>query len=196
MTDYTTLAAVRSQLGLGDSDTGDDTLISTYVSQASQAIDTHTDRSFIGTNGTLTYDCQEPIVIGRTLYFDRDVLGVYSVTNGDSVTVSSSEYRLLPANSTPKYAMEILPSSSKQWTYTTDWQDAITVAGTLGYCSEANRPADITLAATKLAAWLYQNRDNTGESTRYADGSTSIPAEAPAIVLRLLSKYVRSELFT
>jgi hypothetical protein len=196
MTDYTTLAAVRSQLKIGVSDTGDDAQISTYVTQASQAIDTHTDRSFTGTNGTLTFDCRQPSIIGNTLYLAQDVIDVYSIVNGDSNTLTSSQYRLLPNNSTPKYAIEILPSSGKQWTYTTDWQAAITVAGTLGYCTEANRPADITLAATKLAAWLYQNRDNTGEQTRYADGSTSIPAEAPQIVLRLLEKYVRSELFT
>jgi hypothetical protein len=196
MTDYTTLAAVRSQLGLGVTDTSDDALISTYVTQASQAIETHCGRSFTGANGTLTYDCIDPTVIGNLLYLDRDVIDVYSVVNGDNETITSGEYRLLPNNGTPKYALELLPSSSKTWTYTTDWQAAITIAGTLGYCTDTNRPADITLAATKLAAWLYQNRDNTGESTRYADGSTSIPAEAPAIVLRLLSRYVKSELFT
>lgn len=197
MTDYTTLAAVCSQLGIAGSLPDDDPLISTYITQASQWIDTICGRTFTAANGTMTYDCAEPTVIGRRLYFDQDVLGVYRVVNGDGAVITSSQYRLLPANHSPKYAIELLPSSAITWTYATDWQSALTVAGTLGYCTDANRPADITLAATKLAAWLYQNRDNAGSTMRYADGSSETPAEAPAFVLRILEKgqYVKSELF-
>lgn len=187
MTDLTTLAAVRAQLNIADSLTGDDDLISDYVTQASRTIEALTERSFTGTNGTMTYDCCEPTVIGRKLFFDQDVINVYSVVNGDGETVTSSEYRQLPSNHTPKYGIELLPSSNKSWTYDVDWQDAITVAGTLGYCLDANRPADITLAATKLAAWLYQNRDNAEQTVRYADGSSEVPAQAPALVLKILT---------
>jgi hypothetical protein len=196
MGDLTTLTAVKSQLSIGTLNNVDDALLSTYVTQASQMIETYTKRTFNAENGTLTFDIAPPYIYGRKLFFREDVLGVYELRNGNGTVITADQYRFLPLNNTPLYGLELLPSASVVWSPTPagDWLSAITLAGTLGYSTTP--PQDIQLAATKLASWLYMNRDNSGEIVKFADGSTSIPAEAPAIVLRILNtgRYVRDQL--
>jgi len=194
MGDLTTLTAVKLQLDIAN--TSDDTLLSTYVTQASQMIETYTKRTFNAANGTLTFDIAPPYIYGRKLFFREDVLGVYELRNGNGTVITADQYRFLPLNNTPLYGLELLPSASVNWAWTPagDWMSAITLAGTLGYSTTP--PQDVQLAATKLAAFLYQSRDNEGDNVRFADGSMSIPAEAPAIVLRILNtgRYVRDQL--
>lgn len=194
--DYTTLDAVKQQLNIGQNgtlNTIDDALISVYVTEASQMIATETLRQFSETVGTLFYDAGYPVVSNGILYFDQDWLGVDAVSNGVNGTINAANYRLLPQNSSPKWGLQLLSKANAYWTVGNDGfaQNAICVIGTTGYCLSANRPADITLAATKLAAWLYQNRDNDGGSVQIADGAIAIPANAPTFVLRTISKYIR-----
>lgn len=196
MSDYTTTNAVKSQLNIGQNgtlNTIDDALISVYVTQASQMIATECMRPFSETVGTLFYDACYPVVDNNILYFDQDWLGVDAISNGANGTLNSANYRLLPLHFTPKYGLQLLAKSSQAWLVGNDGfaQNAICVIGTQGYCLSADRPADITLAATKLAAWLYQNRDNDGSTVQIADGAIAIPANAPTFVLRTISKYVR-----
>ena len=96
------------------------------------------------------------------------------------------------------YGLQLLVKSQQTWVVGNDGyaQNAICVIGTTGYCLTTNRPADITLAATKLAAWLYQNRDNDGSTVQIADGSIAIPANAPTFVLRTINKYVRRSVYS
>ena len=196
MADYTTLAAVKQQLNIGQNgtlNTVDDSLISVYVTEASQMIATETLRDFAETVGTLFYDTTYPVTTNNILYFDQDWIGVDAISNGANGTINAANYRLLPPNFTPKYGLQLLVKSNLVWQVGNDGfaQNAICVIGTQGYCLSANRPADITLAATKLAAWLYQNRDNDGSTVQVADGSIAIPANAPTFVLRTINKYVR-----
>jgi len=195
-TDYTTTAAVKRQLNIGQNgtlNTIDDDLISVYVTQASQLIDTECSRVFAPTVGTLFYDAIYPVICGNTLYFDQDYIGINAISNGSNGTLDPSNYRLLPLAYSPKYGVQLLAKSSETWLVGNDGfaQNAICVIGTTGFCLDADRPADITLAATKLAAWLYQNRDNDGSSVQVADGSMVIPADAPTFVLRTINKYIR-----
>ncbi len=199
--DYTTLDAVKRQLNIGQNgtiNTIDDDLISVYVTEASQMITTETLRPFFETVGTLFYDACYPVVDNNILYFDVDWLGVDAVSNGANGTLDPSNYRLLPIHSNPKYGLQLLVKSSQAWVVGNDGyaQNAICVIGTTGYCLSSQRPADITLAATKLAAWLYQNRDNDGSTVQIADGGLAIPANAPTFVLRTISKYVRRAVYS
>jgi hypothetical protein len=50
--------------------------------------------------------------------------------------------------------------------------------------------ADVQLAATRLAAWLYQRRADTVGRVQLADGSALV-AEMPSAVREVLSNYVR-----
>ena len=192
----TTTAAVKTQLGLHGTVNGtlndnadDDSLIGAYVAQATQIFNSEVGYTFIATNGTLELDACAPHAYGRKLFFRQPVVGVYSVVNGDGQTLTESEYRLLPANETPKYGIEIKQGSGKYWNYDTSPEAAIVIGGTLGYATEANIPADVTLAVTKLAANLYQNRDNKGEVIRFADGSSQVPADAPGIIFKVIENY-------
>lgn len=194
--DLTTTNLVKRQLNIGVQGTAnvfDDDLISLYVTQASQMIETETSRVFSPTVGTRYYDARYPVISQRTLYFDQDYLGIDALSNGVNGTLDPAKYRLLPLHFLPKYAVQLLPKSNMYWQVGNDGyvQNAIVVIGTAGYCTESARPADITLAATKLAAFLYQTRDQDGSSVQMADGSTLIPAQAPTFVLRTISKYVR-----
>ncbi len=196
MTDYTTSAAVKRQLAIGVQgtvNTLDDDLISVYVTAASQAIDTYTGRTFAETVGTLYYDARFPVIERRTLYFDQDYLGIDALSNGANGTINPANYRLLPLHASPKYAVQLLEASGLYWQAGNDGgaQNAITVIGTAGFCLSANRPADITLAATKLAAHLYMTRDNDGSAVQIGDNTTVIPSSAPALVFKLLDRYVR-----
>ena len=196
MTDYCTVAMVKRQLGIGVTgtiNTVDDDLIAVYVTEASQLIATECMRPFSETVDTLFYDAAYPVVNNNILYFDQDFLGVDAVWNGANGTLNPSFYRLLPPNFSPKYGLQLLVKSNAVWVVGNDGfaQNAIGVAGTTGYCLSANRPADITLAATKLAAWLYQTRDSDGSTVQIATGAIAIPANAPTFVLRTISKYVR-----
>lgn len=192
----TTTAAVKRQLGLVgtvqgtlNDNTDDDDLIGTYVAQATELFNSEVGYTFIATNGTLELDACAPHAYGRKLFFLKPVVGVYSIVNGDGQTLTETEYRLLPANESPKYAAELKTGSGKFWTFTNSPQAAIIVGGTLGYATEANVPADVTLAVTKLAANLYQNRDNKGDIIRFADGSSQVPADAPGIIFKIIDKY-------
>lgn len=193
MSDLTTAAAVKTQLKI--TETSDDTLIGAYVTQASRMVETFCNRQFANTAGTLTYDTYGPHIDGRRLHFGQDVLSITSLTNGGDGVLPTTAYRLWPLNTSPKYAVELLPEAGYAWeTSSTNYPEgAIVVVGSLGYCTDATRPADVTLAATKLAAWLYQNRDNDGTTVQLGDGSLAIPAEAPALVFKLLGRYVRVE---
>lgn len=193
MADYSTAAIVSRQLEIAPDNQADQDLISLYVTQASQAIDTWTGRTFSESVGTLFYDARYPVIERRMLYFDQDYLGVIALSNGANGTIDPSNYRLLSLNYSPKYALQLLDKSNMAWLVGNDGfaQNAICVIGTTGFCLAANRPADVTLAATKLAAWLYQNRQNDGTTIQMADGAQAIPSQAPPFVFKMLEKYIR-----
>lgn len=200
----TTLAAVKRQLGLITNTNGtiadntdDDTLIETYVIQASQMFETETRRTFSATsNATLTYDVLPPQTFGNKLFFTEDMLNVDRIVNAGTV-IQPGSFTLLPYNGYPKYGLRLDTYSLAYWQQSslTGWFAAIQIQGTMGYCETGQQPADVTLAVTKLAAYLYQTRDNNGDVVKFADGTMSIPGDAPQMVLRTINSYKRVAAF-
>ncbi len=194
----TTTATVKSVLHITED--SDDAIIDMFVAQASQAFTTEARRQFYATPGaTLTYDIIPPQIYGGQLFFLEDVLGVDRVINGDGSVITPSEFRLLPVNSpSPKYALQLYVGANVWFQPTPDnnWQSAIQVQGTVGYCPTDQVPADVSYAVAKLAAYFYQTRDNTGDIIKFADGSTLIPANVPAVVLRTIENYKRVQMYT
>ena len=117
------------------------------------------------------------------------------VWNGANGTLDPANYRLAPTQYSPKYALDLLPRSNQYWVVGNDGfaQNAVGVIGSYGYCDDNTRPQAVTYAATKLASWLYMNRDNDGTVVQMADGSMAIPSNAPSIVFATLDRYVRVE---
>lgn len=194
--DLTTTAAVKSVLHI--TETTDDAMIDLFVSQASQLFTTETRRQFYSTSGaTLTYDYVPPQVVNTQINFLTDVQYVDRVVNNGNV-ITPDKYRLLPLNNTPKYALQLYLGSNEYFVGNNqnNWQSAIAIHGTIGFNMTGDVPADVTYAVTKLAAYMYETRDSTGDIVRFADGSTQIPADVPAVVLRTINNYKRVQIYT
>jgi hypothetical protein len=191
MTQYATVADLKSYLGLAN--TGDDTLLAAMLARASQAVDTYTRRTFaVSGDTTRYYDAiGEHIVDGRVLLLDHDLCSVTTVTNGDGNTISSTYYTLVPRNETPHYAIRLKDTYSSLWTYTTSWEDAISITGRWAY--SLTPPDDIVQATLRWAGYIYKQKDaQVFDTTAIPDaGVIQIPAGIPADVRLLLRPYKR-----
>lgn len=206
MADLTTTALVKRQLASpnGTMSAVDDDLIGYYVTQASDDFEKAVNRwwidnegiyhpAFTPTYGTLYRDALYPQISGRRLYFGVDVLSVVAVSNGANGTLTPDKYRLLPVNGSPKYALELTTPSGISWQQSNagSWQNAIVITAQFGEYTSSNLPANVELAVTKYAAWLFQNRDNDGSTFVAANGEAVIPSNAPALVLKIVDQYKR-----
>lgn len=131
---YVTQDAIKSAIETTSTvNATDDLRLTQYAERASAMIAQFCGRVFLPFVQTRTYDVDTPPVHGARLELDADLLEVTTLTNGDSSTITSGQYRLITPNLYPKTAIELLPSSGQVWTYSTDWQGAISVAGVWGY---------------------------------------------------------------
>lgn len=204
MATLTTIDAVKRQLGITTyvdgtltTNTDDDDVLQAAVDQASAMFQTEVRREFTATPGaTLTYDLAPPDIYGSKLYFGADFLGVDQVYNGNGSLIPAANYVLLPNNGLPKYGLQMV-NGNGQWYFNnnTGYKAAIVVNGTTGFCELEDRPSDVVRAVTKLAAWLYQTRDNTGDVVKFADGTMSIPGDVPSIVIQTIKNYRRPNLY-
>lgn len=187
MADYCTVADVKALAGMAE--TTDDTLLGTLITRASALIDRYTGTTFAERTETRYYT---PSVHndGNLLLLDDDLLSVTTLTNGDGEVIPSSGYVLYPLNKSPKYGIKL--KSDYSWTYTDDPEGAISVAGTWGYCTEADRPADITQACARLALWLYRQKDAPfGKMGNTITGEYEVPVAIPMDVAQTLMRYRR-----
>ena len=133
----TTLDAVKQHLDLTGTDAGDDRVVENLIASASDMITQMCQRVFIPHRDTRQYDArgehlQNNDFSNQILRLDADLLSVDTLTNGDSTTVASGQYALR-GRGYPKWAIELLPSAGIYWTYSTDWQNAISIVGIWGY---------------------------------------------------------------
>ena len=190
MSQYTTLNDLKTYLGI--SGTGDDTLLASILTRASEAIDSYTRRTFAASESTRYFDAiGEHIIDGRILYFDHDLYSVTTVTNGDGNTISSTYYRLVSRNETPYYAIRLISSYTSTWTYTTNWEDAISITGKWGY--SVTPPHDIVQATLRWGGYMYKQKDaQVFDTTAIPEaGVIQIPAGIPADVKMMLRPYRR-----
>ena len=111
---YATIQQVKQYLGI--SATTDDALIKGLADRAQAVIDAYCHRTFeAGTDTTRTLDAVDD-VDGDTLWLDEDLCAITSVTNGDSTTVTTSQYVTEPRNDTPYYARRMRSDSYVVWT--------------------------------------------------------------------------------
>lgn len=166
---YTTLAAVRADLGVAGS--GDDSLLSGYITLAQRILEAPpplgTGRVFEVALATTQYldapsDSSDTRLDGPSyvLFLPGDLCTITSVVNGDGTTVAASDYVTEPRTRTPYYALRLKSGTGITWTFDTSPEGAIAITGKWGYSASA--PADIVRAATRIAVWCYRSRDNAG----------------------------------
>lgn len=188
---YISVEEAKEYIG-GISGGGDDALLKVLIDSAQAYIEMETGRVFEhGTAANKSFDAVRD-VDGATLYFDdMDLCSITTVTNGDGVVVASDEYVTEPRRRTPYYAITLLPSSDKSWTYDEDPQNAIVISGKWAYSVTA--PAAIKQACLDIVKTLYRSRDaNAGAGQTIISGGLVItPADVPSVTRRILQGYRR-----
>lgn len=186
---YTTAALLKTYLGI--SETTDDTLLGTLITAAQAMIDAHCRQTFEASADTTRYFDPTTQVQGRTLFLDMPLCAITSVTNGNSVVVTSGQYVTEPRNGTPWHRLTLKSDNAVAWTYTSAPENAIAIVGKWAYSTTA--PADIAQTTIRLAAYLYRQRDNAGDLDRAIIGTSGIllPAALPKDIQTLLRPYVR-----
>ncbi len=186
---YTTVGAVKRYLGISEST--DDELLSELIAAAAQtAIDGFCRRSFeASADSTRYFHARDDVAdSGMVLWLDEDLAQITTVTNGDGVAVGTSEYTTIPRNEVPYYKLRILASSSKAWTYTSDPEDAISIAGRWAYSTTA--PDDIVQACTRYTAFMYRAKDAPLTDVTAIEAGTVIRTPGmPADVKSILMPY-------
>jgi hypothetical protein len=199
---YVTIDDFKLYAGHDDFDT-DDTLVPALIARAQEVIDNYCGRTFeesatVGINDSdgwveRKFDYLED-VDGYELFFDRDICAIGVVTNGDSdgTAISSDNYVTNPRNDTPYYSIKIKSSTTDDWTYVDDPEDAITVSGVWAYSTDA--PDAIKHACLRLTNWMYKQREAELDADRPAvtpHGFTVMPAAIPSDIRTILDPFVR-----
>ena len=189
---YTDGTSVKAYLSI--TGTADDALIGTFVSQAQKIVESYTQRVFDGSGTSARYFDAVVDVDDHTLLFDEDVYSIVSVKNrADSatpVTIGTSGYVTLPTNRKPYYGIRLLTSGNNEWDYEEDPERGILVTASWRYSESA--PADIVHATTRLAAFLYRQKDSSADLDRpllTGEGVTILPSQIPHDVRQILEPY-------
>lgn len=184
-------ADLKPYLDIAADNTDDDTLLDALLANAQAIINSYCRQTFEASGDTTRYFDPTVDAVGRTLYLDAPLCAITSVTNGDSVAVSSGDYVKEPRNGTPWHALTLKSSSSVSWTYTDTPENSIAIVGKWAYSATA--PADIKQATVRLAAYLYRQRDNAVDLDRAVQtpSGTILPADLPKDLKTLLAPYRR-----
>lgn len=192
---YTTAAALKAYLGIDGA--GDDALLATLIAGAQAVIDRYTGRTFEAAADSTRTLCVGKDSKGRMLYLDGDLAAITSVaTNADNgsggtaLTVNT-DYRTLPRNSTPYYALQLTAMTAYTWTYTADPEDGVAIVGKWAYSETA--PDDIVQATLRLASYMYRQKDaQVFDVTAMAQsGMMMLPSGIPKDVRDMLRPYRR-----
>jgi hypothetical protein len=181
---YAAPAQLQDYLGIDT--TEDDALLVAMLTRAQAAVDGMTQRTFEAAADTVRYFDWRAIG-ARMLYLDADFCAITSVVNGDGITVGAGSYTTEPRNVTPWHALLLRATADVAW-------DGITgdIAITGKWAYSATAPADVVQATIRLAAWLYRQKDNTGnDQPVIAGNATILPSRIPSDVADLLRPYTR-----
>ena len=186
---YATIAQVINYLGIDEE--GDHVLLDSLINSAQKAIENHTFRTFEAATETRYFEESAVDDDTNTLYVDRDLLTITTLTNGDSssTAIPNTEYWLVPRNESPKWGIRLKFDSDYSWEFDTDYW--VSVAGTWGY--SATVPADIVHATKRLVGYYYAQKDaQIWDTTVIPDaGVITVPQGIPRDVERILRPYVR-----
>ena len=189
---YATLLQVQRHLGMTSPTAADDSLLGTKIAAAQAIITTRVGgRLFEALADSTRYFDSALDVMGSVLFLDQDLCAITSITNGDGTVITSGQYITEPRNTTPYYAIKLLGSANVTWEPQDDGdtENAITIVGRWAYSQYA--PADITQACVEIAAYLWHEKDNTGDLSRpvIAGNATFLPGQLSVMVNEILKPY-------
>ena len=185
-----------------DSDvTVDTALIADLITRASKRIDDYCGRTFVAFDSDYTtryFDALRDIW-GPELFFDRDVSILSTVTNGDGAVVTTDQYVTLPTNETPWYGIRLKASSGVAWTYASDPEEAISIAGHWSYNSTSDNLTAVTDACVRMVTWMYRQRESQADLDRplmvEGTGNILMPTRLPDDVRAILNPYRRAKVW-
>lgn len=164
--EYQNYVTARGQTSTTDAT--DDAVIEMLLKSASRLMDNQTGRNFHPRVETRYYDVPDETGLDlRSLVLDGDLLEVISITNGDGVTIPSTEYTLRPKNTTPYLYIRLKDNSTYIWASNSagDFHDVIAVTGIWGYHV---RYSD----AWALGSTLAEALDTTETATDVTSGTS------------------------
>jgi len=201
---YAATSDVKDSLGIPACDNTDDTLIADYITAAQAIIETECRRVFEVSAGTCDDDYStrhfsmyEDVDENGWLMLDRDLAVLRTIDTGDGTEYDSADGVWLtdPRDDAPIHAIKLRADSSLYWTYTTEPDDDIAIEGKWAYSETP--PTDIKHATTRLATWLYRQKDAGADLDRpviTADGSVILPSKLPADVAEICFRYRRTKI--
>lgn len=129
LAEYKAYTTARGQTST--TDTSDDAVIESLLKAISRYVDTQTARWFYPRIETRYFD----VPYSRELVMDADLLEVLSITNGDGISIPSTEYSLRPRNQSPHFIIRLLDNSTYYWASdgSGNTHDVIAVTSIFGY---------------------------------------------------------------
>jgi hypothetical protein len=183
---YITTKQVKQYLSI--TSTTDDALIDALIPVAQHWFEVETGRLFEVTADTTRYFDAD--FRGSQLFFDEDLAQApTTVTNGDGTVLTAAQYVLEPRNSWPKYAITLRSDAGVSWTYSTYWEQAISITGRWGFC--ITPPQDIVQGVRRMVAWLYKQKDSQifAATSTPEFGQISVPQGIPKDISLLAKRY-------
>lgn len=190
---YITTGQLSSYLGITSPSTSDNAQLAGFIASAQAIIERRTGRTFAAAADSTRYLDAVYDVDYDMLWLGADLCQITSVTNGNGVLVTTSQYVTEPRLQTPYYALRLRGDAGLTWTYSTYHENAIAIVGRWAYSVTA--PVDVQQATLRLAAWLYRQKDTAADIDRpllSAGGSVIMPATMPVDVMALIKPYVRA----
>jgi hypothetical protein len=140
---YATLTDFKSFQTISSTDATDDSVIEKMLEGASRWIDSYTGRRFYPIIATRYFDVPQEVNKPKLLQLDDDLLALTTLTNGDDTTITSTDYLLQPVNASPKWGIQLKPSSDVYWEYdsSNEYLAVIDVLGWWGYHDEYSQRA-------------------------------------------------------
>lgn len=188
---YATLQQYKDYQRISSTNATDDTIIEAAIEAASRWIDAQGQHRYYTDSANTDYLFDLPGNESRLLLFDEYFSSINSVTNGDDSTILSTDYVLLPANSTPYWGLQLklgvmwIPDSAG------NTLQCITINGKRG---QNGAPSDIYLACLEIAKALYGRRFGENMTTKTvitSAGVVQIPEGVPDWAAEAISSHRR-----
>lgn len=140
-----------------DANALDDQVMDDILSDASRVVDHFCARQFFATAETLRLDAPSPY--DRSLWFGKDVLAVQGASDGNGASIGSANWYLWPRNSQQAYAAIVMKESATvSWlpASTGDYENAITIAASVGYVNRAASAASDPAAGLAIISATHR----------------------------------------